>query len=963
MFHKLTKHIRQIMQARLSVELYYHGPGHTFADVIPAVERLIDRHELNVEERYLLLTAALLHDLGYIERYANNEQAGAEMARQILPSFGYNEEQIARVAELILATRMPQRPIGLLQKILCDADLDTLGREDFFQSSMALWRESCRFNEPVTLAAWLQGQLAFLENHTYFTQAARELRNHGKRKNIAELQTVLGDSCETPCESLSLPPATTPEASYTPRPLDTIGLTLPVSLTPLLEDLARLTHDVWAQQRIADGWRYGEHRDDGNRLHPCLVEYGSLPEAEKEYDRKISVETLLTILRLGYQIIPPAVSEFAEDWEQGCFTGKACSELLEMWRTEKNADPPHPPAFFLELGKTLLKKGEPLIAYDIFSTGVEALGDVVVVNQLPAPQRLVYFTLLQQQALSLAQAKAPNKARAILETLLAQGHADGETHGILGRTCKDLALQEKDHHKARVYLSQAFTIYQTGYTRAHSSGDLEAAYYNGINAATLALFLDDTATCQRLALEVEAICRHLLAASASSAWLYGTLGESALLRGDWQAAEAFYGQAARGMKDDRRALSSMRKQAAAILRHRGDDPEFLERCLPVAKVAVLLVGNDCAHGKSSARLDEESLAVGARQCLRENRIGILYATPATVEALLLLESARDLGLDFHLLLPFEQNRFVAKLISCLPLPNAISRYEALTRLAASLEISGHYDPECLDNVCAFNQVHLLGRAMIQAENLGTALRLFRCNGGTEPFVCADVAIDSLVGSMSRCRTLPIRHGMHHYSFLALLFADVKGYSRLSELQQAIFGSAYLAQVGRLAKEFRDGIQSKRTQGDGLFFVFTEIGVAYRFALELQAMLQQTDWQAHGLPSQLAIRISLDAGPCYSYTDPVVNRLEFCGAYVIRAARLEPVTPPGQIYASETFVAVAKATGAGLFAAEYAGQVILPKGYGTLPTYHLSAPRVRVDGTGRSKNSMRNLDMRTKGEDR
>lgn len=89
---------------------------------------------------------------------------------------------------------------------------------------------------------------------------------------------------------------------YTPKPLDTSDVILPQTLEALLDRLAENTHDVWAAQRMKDGWTYGPTRDDAKKLHPCLVPYAELPESEKEYDRKTAGETLKAIVKLGWRI-------------------------------------------------------------------------------------------------------------------------------------------------------------------------------------------------------------------------------------------------------------------------------------------------------------------------------------------------------------------------------------------------------------------------------------------------------------------------------------------------------------------------------------------------------------------------------------------------------------------------------------------------------------------------------------
>ena len=89
---------------------------------------------------------------------------------------------------------------------------------------------------------------------------------------------------------------------YTPKPIDTIDVKLPDELEQLVEKMSKNVHEVWADTRIKQGWKYGEQRNDDLKTHPCLVSYEELPEEEKEYDRNTSVETLKLILKLGFKI-------------------------------------------------------------------------------------------------------------------------------------------------------------------------------------------------------------------------------------------------------------------------------------------------------------------------------------------------------------------------------------------------------------------------------------------------------------------------------------------------------------------------------------------------------------------------------------------------------------------------------------------------------------------------------------
>ena len=91
--------------------------------------------------------------------------------------------------------------------------------------------------------------------------------------------------------------------NYIPQPIDTTGIKLPKELEDLAEEMAKNVHEVWSAGRIAEGWRYGETRDDVRKTHPCLVPYEELPESEKEYDRRTSVETLKFIIARGFEIV------------------------------------------------------------------------------------------------------------------------------------------------------------------------------------------------------------------------------------------------------------------------------------------------------------------------------------------------------------------------------------------------------------------------------------------------------------------------------------------------------------------------------------------------------------------------------------------------------------------------------------------------------------------------------------
>ena len=155
------------------------------------------------EESLLLCTAALYHDTGYLEQYFRNELIAVRVAQETLPGFGYSPEQIESIGEIIMATRMPQAPDSCLQELMCDADLDSLGREDFLLTSHNLRQELMSHGIEMILSDWYKEQLEFLQTHSYFTPAAQSLRNDGKEDNIQRLEQCLEARSSRPLPTCS----------------------------------------------------------------------------------------------------------------------------------------------------------------------------------------------------------------------------------------------------------------------------------------------------------------------------------------------------------------------------------------------------------------------------------------------------------------------------------------------------------------------------------------------------------------------------------------------------------------------------------------------------------------------------------------------------------------------------------------------------------------------------------------
>ena len=190
-FEQARQYAEGRLERELSPKLLYHGIVHTRDEVVPAAQTLAGMEGIQGESLLLLLTAAWFHDIGHIEESAYHESIGARTAAEVLPSFGYTQEQVEIVRGAILATVLPQSPTGLLEEILADADLDVLGRENFMQRNRDLRLELAFLGTEFTDEQWYSGQLKFLEGHKYFTTSARALMDTQKQLNISILRNKL----------------------------------------------------------------------------------------------------------------------------------------------------------------------------------------------------------------------------------------------------------------------------------------------------------------------------------------------------------------------------------------------------------------------------------------------------------------------------------------------------------------------------------------------------------------------------------------------------------------------------------------------------------------------------------------------------------------------------------------------------------------------------------------------------
>lgn len=191
----VDRYIRELFRDELPGSIKFHDANHTLhptKGVVAVANRIAISEGISDTDRELLITAAYFHDTGYIREYDKNEPIAARMAGRILRLIGYKPNEIEKIQKMILSTDLDREPETHVEKILCDADLDNLGREDFFILDGRLRQgRGARGLDVSDDVKWYEGTLKLIKNHRYYTQSQKKLREKGKQKNIKRLITKL----------------------------------------------------------------------------------------------------------------------------------------------------------------------------------------------------------------------------------------------------------------------------------------------------------------------------------------------------------------------------------------------------------------------------------------------------------------------------------------------------------------------------------------------------------------------------------------------------------------------------------------------------------------------------------------------------------------------------------------------------------------------------------------------------
>jgi class 3 adenylate cyclase len=603
-----------------------------------------------------------------------------------------------------------------------------------------------------------------------------------------------------------------------------------------------------------------------------------------------------------------------------------------------------------------LRQGEQLLAYNAVQEGLRVWPGNLRLRQL--------------KGLALARSGDVERANQLLAELAAEGTSDAETLGMLARTHKDLALRTKNAVRRNAHLASAFAIYYQAYHQASMRGTASDAWYTGINAATVAVLQGNLEDARRIAGEVRDLCSRALRnpSAATNYWLEATLGEAALILGDGAESTAHYMRAVNLATGSFGNLASTRRQVDLLTKWLpGPSPRIMEilKIPPVVMYTGHMIDQWTREKPRFPIALEGAVAAAVRKKFEVLRPVAAYGSAACGSDILCLEAMREVGGETHIVLPFPAQEFHRISVDFAP-GGWGERFERALAAADSVTVTSDHRARGSSATFEYANLILTGMARLRAEVLQTDLRALAIWDGTPSAGGAGAA--SLVRiwqsqnlTLEQIRMPELRSdasapeavresfspdeqpaGFSH-EIRALLFADAVGYSGLSEDQTPHFINQFLGAVADLNARTAQRPEHVETTGDGLYMVFGSVRDAGYYALQLNKLVTGTDWAARGLPGGLSIRIALHCGPVYCGRNPVTASPLYTGPHTSRTARIEPVTPPGQVYASSAFAAVAAAIGVDDLAMQYIGRIPLAKGYGLLGLYHVCLAAEPVSG--------------------
>ncbi len=559
-------------------------------------------------------------------------------------------------------------------------------------------------------------------------------------------------------------------------------------------------------------------------------------------------------------------------------------------------------------------------------------------------------TLRYLQVRSMARAGATSAAAQLYKNYELRSVDEADYQSLHARILKDQAFETYGPERAE-RLAEAARAYEATY-----QGYTDNKSYNAINAATLYLLAGDRAAAAMARAALEECARERPRSAALRYWHAATVAEAALVLGDSKQAQQQLAKAGELTGIDFASRASTRKQLKLICEYSSIDQHILA-AISNPEV-VFFAGHIIAPPGEKGRFPaDQETHVRARieSFLDAHDISAAFGSLASGTDIMVAEACIAREKDLGIVLPFQKQDFIRESVErsgagwverfekCLAW---VERRSAKGRGAITYATDGAYlNDDALFTYCAH---FAMGLAMVRARNLDAGLRMlavYDSKGGHG--VGTDGNIDMWRGfnlpveiisvegngkpaasAARRPREIPERIPR------AMLFGDVTGFSSLSDEHIPYFHAKFMARLSQVLNGFGDKVLYKNSWGDAIYVVFEDALTAARCGLALQEAAEETDLAEYGCNSQLELRLGGHYGPVFAGRDFIRDEATYFGSHVTRTARIEPITPPGQVYVTEAMAAALAVAGDRSLEYDYVGVVPSAKNYGAMRMYVL-----------------------------
>jgi tetratricopeptide (TPR) repeat protein len=577
------------------------------------------------------------------------------------------------------------------------------------------------------------------------------------------------------------------------------------------------------------------------------------------------------------------------------------------------------------------RSGDLFVAYDIATQGL---------TKHPDSAELRYLATRV-----LARSGATDQAAALYERF-ELGRERPLDFAMLGaRIAKDGAL------RAPVRRSAALRAAAAAYGRIYSR---TFDHYPAVNAATLYLLAGDRERAQFYARRaLKATERGSDATVIDRYYRLASRAEAALICGDAENARQALRQAATDLNENFDAAASTRKQLRLVCLAMRSSLDILDPLRPPCVqhyYAPVFAGDARRHLPD--RASQRAIVRKIVEHLTRHQIGYAYGSLSASGEILCAEACLSAGVELHIVLPFDKDEFAATMVRPAG-ASWVRRFKACLDRAKSVTFATADAYQGDNSLIRYARRLAMGMAVLRAQHLDTDgsnltldmdgwhpdaagyaadLRMWRSQGLATH--CLTVSKPSVAIRRDRKIQKQTRRMPPRFS-RALLFGDVKGFSKIPDRLIPAFEKRMMGTIGGALRRFGRHVLYRNSWGDAVYAVIDDPIVAAECCLAIQEAIAQAEIARYGLPPDLALRLSAHFGPVYDGRDPIRDEPAFFGAHTTFVARIEPVTPPGKVYVTEAMAAAIAMADAQRLHVEYVGNAPMAKGFGTTRMYALS----------------------------